>query len=147
MKKIWFILMLLILQGCGLFKTTAKNRVHTQTHVTEQGVRVVKVPRDSIVYEPRVIHKDTTIVVENKHLILTTTFRNHQVARVKATQKPVEEITRYKREETTDERQKEKHKEGIEFRPVYLLYGFGGLALFFVILMLASALIKRFITL
>jgi len=119
-KNIVYILFILSLTGCGAVQRQ-KSRTHTKREIIERGVRVVKVPRDSIVYEPRIIKKDTTIIVENRHIVLKTTYRNQRPARIVAQTKPVSEVTTYERTEQFDEQTKNKQADR---RPWYPDTGF-----------------------
>jgi len=128
-KNIVYILFILSLTGCGAFKDKQRSRKKVKTHVTERGVRILEIPKDSIVYVPNVIirHKDTTITVENPNLKLQTRFRNGRVERIKAIQKPKKQINSYERTETRNESTRETRAEGMLLKPVYFVYVFAGL--------------------
>lgn len=123
----------LILTSCGLFKDTQRTKTKTHTKAKETGVRIVEIPKDSIVYVPNVIVKDTTVVIENKNLILKTTYRNKRVNKIKAVQKPQKQINTYERTEETDQKVKDAKSEGLAIKPEWFLYTFGGLALLIVV--------------
>ena len=130
-----------MLSGCGLLKDTQRTKTKTHTEVKETGVRIVKIPKDSIVYEPNIIvkKKDTTIVIENRNLVLKTTYRNQRVKQIKAIQKPKGQTEVYEKTETTDEKVKDYKSKGFELKPAYFLYTFAGLTL----LIIANNLTKR----
>jgi len=130
-----FFLIVFVFTGCGVLRDTDRIKTKTHTQVKEQGVRIVEIPKDSIVYVPNVIikKKDTTVTVQNKSLILKTTYRNRRVKKITAVQKPVKEITQYERTEQKEEKVKEVKKEGFEIKAVYFVYTFLGLAFLIII--------------
>jgi len=114
------------LSGCGLFKNTQKHKQRTVRHITERGIRIVKIPMDSIVYKPviRYKKKDTVIVVENQNLILKTRQNRGRVTEIKAIQKPKEQKETYEQE--TKERIKETDlkSDGLKFSKSDILIAF-----------------------
>jgi len=139
-KKFLYILLILSLTGCGLLKDTQRTKTKTHTEVKETGVRIVKIPKDSIVYVPNVVikQKDTTITVENKNLVLKTTYRNRRVKKITAVQKPKEQKELYEKTETKDEKVKDLKSDGL-LKPIYFLYVFSGLT----VLIIANNLTKK----
>ena len=135
------LLILLSLTSCGLLKDTQRSRQKLHKVSVEKGVRIVKIPRDSLVYVPNVIikRKDTTITVENKHIALKITSRNKRIRKIKAIQKPQEEKTEYERTEKTDEKHTDTQSKGFELKPILILYVFLGLGF----LILVNNLTKR----
>ncbi len=123
-----------MLSGCGLLKNTQAPKESTHRN-KGTGVRVVEVPKDSIVYVPKVIikEKDTTITVENKNLILKTTYRNRRVNKIKAIQKPKKEVTQYEKTEIKDEKVKDSKSEGLPIKPAYFIYLFLGIGFLIVV--------------
>ena len=121
--------MSLMFGGCGLLKDKQRHREKLHKVSIEKGVRIIKIPRDSLVYVPNVIikRKDTTITVENKHIALKITSRNKQISKIKAIQKPQEEKTEYERTEQTDKKETNTQSKGFELKPVWILYLFLGL--------------------
>ncbi len=120
----------ILLSGCGAAQRQ-KSRTHTKREIIERGVRVVKVPRDSIVYEPRIIKKDTTIIVENRHIVLKTTYRNQRPARIVAQTKPVSEVTTYERTEQVNAHTQNSQTDRMAWHPDngFMITVFLGLAL------------------
>lgn len=122
-----------MLSGCGIFRDKSRVRSKTRTEITEHGVRIVEIPKDSIVYVPHYVFRDTTIVVQNRNLILKTTYRDRQVKRITAIQKPKTAANWYVRTEQKQAETKNYKSAGPELRPVYVLYLFGGLAFLIVV--------------
>ena len=117
MKTSLIILLTLLTSSCGLFKPVEKHRNKAVRHITERGVRVVEIPRDSIVFRPviRYKQKDTVITVENKHLILKTTQKRGRITKIKAVQKPVKQTEEYEKEVKERIRSADSKSEGIRF--------------------------------
>jgi len=122
-----------MLSGCGIFRDKSRMRSKIRTEITEHGVRIVEIPKDSIVYVPHYVFRDTTIVVQNRNLILKTTYRDRQVKRITAIQKPKTAANWYVRTEQKQAETKNYKSAGPELRPVYVLYLFGGLAFLIVV--------------
>jgi len=128
MKKRILILILLAitLSSCGLFKNTQKHKQRTVRHITERGVRVVQIPMDSIVYKPiiRYTTKDTTIVVENKNLIIKTRQKRGRVTEIKAIQKPKESKEAYEQETNEHINELELKSDGLKFSKSDIIIAF-----------------------
>jgi len=141
MKKIIIIVLVLFLTSCGLFKNTEKQRQKQKSISIEKGIRVVEIPSDSIVYRPKIryINKDTTIIVENKNLILKTRHHKGVITNIKAIQKPKKEITKYEKKENKKIKVTDYKSEGAKLKPIYFLYLFLGLGF----LILVNNLTKR----
>jgi len=135
MRYLLIIILTITMSSCGLLKDTQRTKTKTHTETKETGVRIVKIPKDSIVYEPNIIikKKDTTIIVENKNLVLKTKIRNKKVKSITAIQKPKEQKEVYEKTETKDEKVKDLKSSGLQINPMYLLYAFFALLIWTVV--------------
>jgi len=144
MKKILFLFLLgFMMSACGLFKTASKHREKVKTHSTEKGIRIIYQPGDSIVYIPKIRYKDTTVIVENRNVVLKTTYRNSGINKINCKQKPKKTIENYTKDTDTKIKTADYKSEGVQFKPVYIIYVFVGLALLIVIAIVTSHLIKK----
>jgi len=125
--------LMLLLTGCGVFGNKSKVRTREQKQITEKGVRIVEIPKDSIVYVPHYVFKDTTVIVQNKNLVLKTTYKDRKVQKITAIQKPKKEINPYERTEQIRQKVTDLKSESPGIKPVYWLYIFGGLAFLIVV--------------
>ncbi len=112
------------LTGCAARKEVRKEK----RQVEESGVRIIEMPGDSVVYRPKVVYRDTTIVVRRKNVVLETTFSKGKVEKIKCKQDSVRIVENYTRQ--TDEQIKERKAErsGFQWKDRYILYVFLGLA-------------------
>ena len=135
------VLMSLLFGSCGLLKSTERTKQKIHSVSIEKGTRIVKIPRDSLVYVPNNItrEKDTTVTVENKNIVLKVTSRNKRISKIKAIQKPKEEKTEYEKTEETNKKTTDSKSEGLKVTNKLLLYLFLGLGF----LILVNNLTKR----
>ena len=110
--------------GCAARKEVRKEK----RQVEESGVRIIEMPGDSVVYRPKVVYRDTTIVVRRKNVVLETVYRAGQIDRIKCRQDSVRIVENYRKK--TDEKIKERKAErsGFQWKDRYILYVFLGLA-------------------
>jgi len=143
MKKFLYILLVVILTGCGSFFPKEKKKTRTKMQITERnsivetGRRIEFVPEDSLIFIPEPELKGDTIQsVENKQMKIEATVKNGRIKKVKATQKPKITVTDYKRteqqEKKTDIKQTQTVKES-KWKDEYFIYIFLGLALLVVV--------------
>jgi len=145
-KKLLYILPLLLLFSCGSLFGTQKDKEHTRLQsaeksmVVETGIRYELIPADTLLFiAPQQKPNDTTSVVkmvENKQLKIEATVKKGCVKKVKATQKPKLKINPYKKIEQSEKKltvkQDIKHKQS-KFKDVYFLYAFLGIGFLIVV--------------
>lgn len=132
------IILLLTLSACG----SVQQKHQTKTHIRETGIRIRKVEKDSVVYVPRVVYKDTTVVVENRHVKLLTRYGSAgKVIKVTCEQKPQTEVEKYTR--TTETTEKEKQTERRRIIPEYNMENMAILFVFVAGLIIINHLLKK----
>lgn len=105
----------------------------------ERGIRIIDIPKDSVVYRPHVIYKDTTIVVENKQVLLKTKYLQGKIIKVVCEQKPQHITETYEKKEAVNIKEKDKQRNGFVWRDVYLLWS----GLFILVLMIVQKLLNK----
>ncbi len=124
MRPISYLLILLLVGlagACGVNKRVKTSRI--QRH--ETGKRLIKIPRDSVVYKPNIVYKDTTIVVENKQVLLKTKYTQGKIIKVVCEQKPKAVEEHYNRDETVTTVDRYKERKGFTWHDKYLLWLMG----------------------
>ena len=136
MKRIIYILLIFVLFSCETTKQFLKKKTNTDRTITELSTTIIKRPKDSVVYIPNFLFKDTTIVRRGK----TTTLRlNYDskglVTKADCTADELNEIKKaiIQINEKIESNEKGKNKE-TKFNTTEVLFGvFLGLAFLLVI--------------
>lgn len=121
MRLISYLLIILLVSACGVNKRLKTSRI--QRH--ETGKRLIKIPKDSVVYKPNIVYKDTTIVVENKQVLLKTKYTQGKIIKVVCEQKPKAVEEHYERDETLTTTDRHKERNGFTWHDKYLLWLMG----------------------
>ena len=135
MRHISYILFVMLMISCQTQRHIGKT--HIRRH--ETGRRVITIPKDSVIYRPKVIYKDTTIVVENKQVVLKTKYAQGKIIRVVCEQKPKQITETYERDETVKEKDRQVERGGFSWDDKYLLWFFG----FVMLLMIVNKILNK----
>ncbi len=135
MRHISYILLVMLMISCQTQRRIGKT--HIRRH--ETGRRVITIPKDSVIYRPKVIYKDTTIVVENKQVVLKTKYAQGKIIRVVCEQKPKQITETYERNETVKEKDRQLERSGFMWDDKYVLWFFG----FVMLLMIVNKILNK----
>ena len=133
------LMFLFLLVSCGLFKDTFRTKRKTNTHIIERGTITYKAPGEQILYLPNIKVKDTDIVIRKPRTILKAKKRSGDFKRISCETPPLDVKKQYEKETDQSEKVKDFKSQGLTFKPVYLMYLFGGLGF----LILVNNLTKR----
>lgn len=130
-----YIILIFSLFSCDTLKEFSKNKTNTDRTIVERSTTITKRPKDSVVFVPNYIFKDTTIVKRGK----TTTLRldydsNGVVTKADCTADELNEIKMAITQinESINSKEKDKKKE-TSFKSEMIIYIFLGLAFLMII--------------
>ena len=143
MNKLKILLLLLILTSCKVQKGLTKNKTDTNRKIVETSTTITKRPKDSVVFVPNYVFKDTTIVKKGKSTTLILDYdKNGNVVKANCTAEELNEIKNSIIEIQESIQSKEKEKTKVtDFSSSIILYIFIGLAL----LLFVNKLLTKFL--
>lgn len=136
MKKIIVqILIIFSLFSCETTKEFLKTKTNTDRTIVERSTTITKRPKDSVVFVPNFIFKDTTIVRRGKTTTLKLDYNNQgYVTKADCTAEELNEIKRTVKEIQESIQQKDKGKTKVtDFKIGTILYVFLGLAFLIIV--------------
>ncbi len=145
MKNVFVqIIIVISLFSCTASKEFIKKKTNTDRTIVEKSTTITKRPKDSVVFVPNYIFKDTTIIKRGKTTRLRLEYdSNGKVKKADCTADELEEIknTITEIKESIQEKNKEKTKE-TNFNNVTIIYIFLGLAFLLIVNKIATKIIK-----